>query len=75
VYYDFGEIRSIISSRTKKILYVDNELDMTTTLKIALERNGFSIDIFNDPLMVLEILSNLYIDTITIPIVDRTTTQ
>jgi hypothetical protein len=44
-------------------------------LKIALERNGFSIDIFNDPLMVLEILSNLYIDTITIPIVDRTTTQ
>jgi two-component system, OmpR family, response regulator ChvI len=38
----------------KKILFVDDEPDLTTMLKIALEGVGFSIDIFNDPVMALE---------------------
>jgi DNA-binding response OmpR family regulator len=40
--------------RKKKILFVDNELDMTTMLKMALERVGFLIDTFNDPLLALK---------------------
>jgi hypothetical protein len=38
----------------KNILAVDDEPDMTTLLKMALERAGFGIDIFNDPLLPLE---------------------
>jgi DNA-binding response OmpR family regulator len=40
--------------RKKKVLFVDNEPDMTTMLKMALERIGFLIDTFNDPLLALE---------------------
>ena len=39
--------------KKKKILFVDNEPDTTTLLKMALERAGFSIDVFNDPLLAL----------------------
>jgi DNA-binding response OmpR family regulator len=35
-------------------LFVDNEPDITTMLKMALERAGFIIDIFNDPVLALE---------------------
>jgi DNA-binding response OmpR family regulator len=38
----------------KKILAVDDELDMTTILKMALERVGFTVDAFNDPVLALE---------------------
>ena len=38
----------------KKILVVDNEPDMTTILKMAFEPVGFTVDIFNDPVLVLE---------------------
>jgi DNA-binding response OmpR family regulator len=42
-------------------LYVDDEPDMTTMLKMALERAGFTIDTFNDPLLALKSFkSNLY---------------
>jgi DNA-binding response OmpR family regulator len=40
--------------KKKKILFVDNEPDITTMLKMALERAGFSIDVFNDPLLALK---------------------
>jgi DNA-binding response OmpR family regulator len=40
--------------KKKKILFVDNEPDMTALLKMALEYAGFSIDVFNDPLLALE---------------------
>jgi CheY-like chemotaxis protein len=47
--------------RKKKILFVDDEPDMTIMLKIALERIGFTIDIFNDPVLVLKnFRPNLY---------------
>jgi DNA-binding response OmpR family regulator len=38
----------------KRILAVDNEPDMTTILKMALEREGFTIYTFNDPMLALE---------------------
>jgi DNA-binding response OmpR family regulator len=42
-------------------LYVDDEPDMTTMLKMALERAGFTIDIFNDPVLALKSYKkNLY---------------
>ena len=45
----------------RKILAVDDELDMTTILKMALECVGFTIDIFNDPVLALERFKpNLY---------------
>ena len=40
--------------KKKKILFVDNEPGMTTMLKMALERVGFLIDTFNDPLLALK---------------------
>jgi CheY-like chemotaxis protein len=45
----------------KKILFVDNERDMTTMPKMALGRAGFTVDIFNDPLLALKNFKpNLY---------------
>ena len=38
----------------KRILVVDNETDMTTILKMALERIGFTVDTFNDPMLALD---------------------
>jgi CheY-like chemotaxis protein len=40
--------------KKRKILFVDDEPDMTTILKMALKRIGFGIDIFNDPVLALE---------------------
>lgn len=40
--------------RKKKILAVDDEPDMIRMLKMALERAGFFIDTYNDPLLALE---------------------
>jgi two-component system, OmpR family, response regulator ChvI len=47
--------------KKKKVLFVDNEPDTTTMLKMALECVGFSIDTFNDPLLALKSFKpNLY---------------
>jgi CheY-like chemotaxis protein len=40
------------NSRTR-ILLVDDDIDITTSLKIGLEDNGFAVDVFNDPLLAL----------------------
>jgi CheY-like chemotaxis protein len=40
--------------RQKKVLFVDNEPDITTMLKMALEYAGFSVDVFNDPVLALK---------------------
>jgi DNA-binding response OmpR family regulator len=53
--------RLLSNNKKKKILFVDDEPDMTIMLKIALERIGFTIDIFNDPVLVLKnFRPNLY---------------
>jgi DNA-binding response OmpR family regulator len=38
----------------KKILIVDDEPDITTSIKKGLQRNGFQVDTFNDSIMALE---------------------
>jgi DNA-binding response OmpR family regulator len=38
----------------KKILAVNDEPDLTTMLKMTLERAGFRVDTFNDPVLALK---------------------
>jgi two-component system, OmpR family, response regulator ChvI len=39
--------------KKKKILLVDDEPDITSSLKIGLEDNGFAVDTFNDSVLAL----------------------
>jgi CheY-like chemotaxis protein len=48
-------------NKKKKILYVDDEPDMTDMLKMALEYAGFTLKTFNDPVLAFESFKpNLY---------------
>ena len=38
---------------TKRILLIDDEPDITFTIKDILEDNGFQVDSFNDPILAL----------------------
>jgi len=42
-----------IDTNNKKLLIVDDEEDITRYFKIALERAGFTVDVFNDPMKSL----------------------
>ena len=42
-----------VKTKTKKILLVDDEPDLTYTIKRILEDNGFKVDSFNDPILAL----------------------
>lgn len=58
------------SQNTKKrILVVDNEQDITTTLQVGLEDGGFSVDTFTDPSLALESFKPNYYDLVLIDIV------
>jgi DNA-binding response OmpR family regulator len=47
-------VTSHLSSNNKKrILFVDDEPDMTTIFRMALERSGFDADTLNDPVLAL----------------------
>src|SRR6266496_5426773 len=41
------------STASGKLMAVDDEFDMTFTLKVVLEQSGFSLDVFNDPATAL----------------------
>ena len=41
------------SGSQKKILIVDDDLDLTSMFKMVLEMNGFEVDAYNDPLLAL----------------------
>lgn len=41
------------NSQNPKILIVDDEQDVARLFSVSLERNGFVVDVFNDPLSVL----------------------
>jgi two-component system, OmpR family, response regulator ChvI len=43
---------------------VDDEADLTFTLKKELEQSGFSLDVFNDPIVALSIFKPDYYDLI-----------
>ena len=59
---DDGNIKESIANReeqqeirNKRILIVDDEPDITFTLRIILEENGFKeVDVFNEPLLALQ---------------------
>lgn len=40
--------------RTKRILVVDDEHDISLALKLVLEDSGFEVDVFNNPLTALQ---------------------
>ncbi|MDF2738272.1 MAG: mprA [Nitrososphaeraceae archaeon] len=42
-----------IISMTRKVLLIDDEPDLTYTIKKILEDNGFEVDTFNDPILAL----------------------
>ena len=44
----------ISNNKVKKILLVDDELDVIYAIKNILEDNGFQIDSFNDPILALK---------------------
>jgi two-component system, OmpR family, response regulator ChvI len=43
-----------VTTLEKRLLIVDDEPDITTSLKLGLERRGMSVTVFNDPLLALE---------------------
>jgi two-component system, OmpR family, response regulator ChvI len=54
---------------TKKILIVDDEADITFTLKEGIEKSGsFSVDTFNDPQLALSNFKSGYYDLLIIDI-------
>jgi DNA-binding response OmpR family regulator len=60
----------LASQNTKKrILVVDNEQDITTTLQVGLEDGGFSVDTFTDPSLALKSFKPNYYDLVLIDIV------
>ena len=40
--------------RGRRILLVDDDPDITLTLKTVLENNGYTVDVFNDPIIALD---------------------
>ena len=44
---------TMMTSREKRILIVDDEPDIANLYKLSLECDGFVVDAFNDPLLVL----------------------
>ena len=50
---DLTVLEPSISSQKKRILIVDDEVDITTIFKLALERVNLHVDVYNDPLLAL----------------------
>ena len=53
----------------KRILVVDNEQDITTTLQVGLKDGGFRVDTFTDPSLALKSFKPNYYDLVLIDIV------
>ena len=45
---------------TKRILLIDDEPDITFTIKDILEDNGFQVDSFNDPILALNYYKSIF---------------
>ena len=56
------------STASSKLMAVDDEADITFTLKKALEQSGFSLDVFNDPIAALSNFKADYYDLILLDI-------
>jgi DNA-binding response OmpR family regulator len=55
-------------SSRKKILVVDDEPDITFTLHAILQKSGFEVSSFNDPLLALQSFKPLYYDLVILDI-------
>ena len=53
---------------TKRILLIDDEPDITFTIKDILEDNGFQIDSFNDPILALNSYKSNFYDLVILDI-------
>jgi DNA-binding response OmpR family regulator len=52
------------STASRRLMAVDDEADITFTLKKELEQSGFSLDVFNDPIVALSNFKPDYYDLI-----------
>ena len=50
---DLTVLEPSISSQKKRILVVDDEVDITTIFKLALEKVNLHVEVYNDPLLAL----------------------
>jgi DNA-binding response OmpR family regulator len=57
-----------VITMTKKILLVDDEPDVTYTIKKILDDNGFKVDSFNDPISALNYYKTNFYDLIILDI-------
>ena len=57
------------SIASSKLMAVDDEADITFTLKVVLEQSGFLLDVFNDPKIALINFKADYYDLILLDIV------
>lgn len=55
---------SRLDSSYSRLMAVDDEADITFTLKKELEQSGFSLDVFNDPIVALSNFKADYYDLI-----------
>jgi DNA-binding response OmpR family regulator len=53
---------------TKRILLIDDEPDITFTIKDILEDNGFQVDSFNDPILALNSYKSNFYDLVILDI-------
>lgn len=51
---------SAINNHTQRILLVDDDADISNLFKLSLERDGFVVDTFNDPLLALNYKAGAY---------------
>ena len=58
----------ISNNISKRILLVDDELDITFTIKNILEDNGLQVDTFNDPITALKSYTSNFYDLVILDI-------
>jgi DNA-binding response OmpR family regulator len=58
----------ILNNKVKKILLVDDEPDITFTIKLILKEIGFQIDTFNDPIAALKSYRTNFYDLVILDI-------
>ncbi len=55
---DSGLIFARLVSKRKRILLIDDEEDITLSLRLALEHNGFKTDSYTDPVLAYKNFRN-----------------
>ena len=68
LHFQHTQIQTHTQATKRRILIVDDELDITFVFKIGLEDNGFVVDTFNDPQLALSNFKNGLYDLLLIDI-------